>query len=542
MNQSVTKKGGDRPFGFSQNFIFDSSSDGYGWESSVFGQKAGFNYRLSHGGFNSHDVRVPDRVADGRLLNTGFEKKNYSGHLGYAWDGGEVSVSSSRHIVTDMGHVLRWTNPASGELEPANWANARAYTTSNPEVRRDASTFNLTLSDLNTYLAKAGFMAYTQKLNRETEGIGIKHAAGYAPGVVYNYETHVQDSYGGSVQTDWRIGDSHYLIAGFDYDKSVYDSDLKAFNRLTGAPTTRNFGHGYQENFGYFLQDEWRITDSLKATLGLRQTQVKTSLSRETAKPQNVGSTSDSKLVGNVGLVYSGFDNLELRALYSQGFRTPNLLQLYIGSSQWMRPNPDLKPESSQNYEIGMRYDNAGLSVDLGLFYSTLKDAMVAKNLGGRLRQYQNLEKVVTYGAELAMDYTFENWNLTPYVSATLLRYISTDQFGFKAGHVEGRPTLWGRAGLKWETPLSDNLQFHSDLNTVMTGRSYQSNANGVDSDHMPGFGTVNLNLGLEGGAEHRYNFSVSLNNIGNKAYRLPLSSLNYEPGFNVVVAAGFEY
>ncbi|MDL2268505.1 TonB-dependent receptor [Desulfosarcina sp. OttesenSCG-928-A07] len=542
----ITKKGGDKPFSFSQNFLYDSSNEGYGWQSAIFGDFQGFNYRLSYGGFNADDIRVPDSVADGRLLNTDYDKRNYSGILGYSWDGGEISFSSDRHKVTDMGHVLRWNNPATGELEPATWDEARPYTTSNPEVQRDTHTVNLGLTELNDYLAKLNFTAYVQELNRETQGIGIKNEGGYANGVVYSYEEHVQDSYGGTFQSDWRLGDDHYVILGLDYDKSKYDSDISAFNRLSGVRTGRNFGHGRQESYGYFLQHEWQITEDLSSTLGLRWTEVKTVLSKETSKPQNVGSTKDSKMVGNLGLVYSGFEDFELRALYSQGFRTPNLLQLFIGSSAWMEPNPDLKPESSQNFELGLRYHRAGWNVDLGLFYSILKDAMASRIIGysgsNALRQYQNLEEVVTYGAELGLDYTFENLNLTPYLSGTWLRYISEDQFGFKARHVDGRPEFWGKTGLKWEVPLTDDLQFYSDLNLMLTGRSYQSNADGVDTDHMPGYGVLNLNFGFEGGQEHKYNISVSLNNIGNKEYRLPLSSLNYEPGFNVVLGVGFEY
>lgn len=542
----ITKKGGDKPFAFSQNFIYDSSNDGYGWQSSVFGGFQGFNYRLSYGGFNADDIRVPSSIAGGRLLNTGFDKRNYTGKLGYEWAGGELSLTADRNKITDMGHILRWTNPETGKLEPANWANARAYTTSNPEVSRDAYTFNLALTDLNDYLAKLSFMVYSQELNRETRGIGLKNSGGYAKGVVYSYEEHKQDSYGGSFQSDWQLGDDHYVITGLDYDKSKYDSDISAFNKLSGRFRSRNFGHGYQENYGYFLQHEWQITEALKSTLGLRYTWVKTTLAKETSKPQNLGSTKDSKMVGNLGLVYSGFENLELRALYSQGFRTPNLLQLFIGSSARMQPNPDLKPESSNNYEVGLRYHQQGWNVDLGLFYSVLKDAMVSRIIGysgsNALRQYQNMEEVVTYGAELGLEYSFEELGLTPYLSGTWLRYITKDQHGFKARHVEGHPEFWGKTGLKWETPVWDSLRFYSDLNVVMTGRSYQSNADGIDTDHKPGYGTLNLNLGLEGGEEHKYNLSLSLNNIGNKAYRLPLSSLIYEPGFNVVVGIGFEY
>ena len=543
----ITKKGGDKPFAFSQQFLFDSSNEGFGWQTSAFGDYKGFNYRFSGGGFKADDVRVPDSIADGRLLNTGFDKKNYSGHLGYRWDGGEISLSSNRNEVKDMGHVLRWTNPATGKLEPANFENARPYTTSNPKVTRDAHTLNVTLNDLTAYLAKLNFSVYSQKLIRQTRGEGIKDSGGYVKGVVYNFEEHKQDSYGGTFQMDWQLGTNHYVIAGLDYDKAEYNSDSSAFNRTTGRATSRNFGEGSQETCGYFLQHEWQISDSFKSTFGLRDTFVKTILSRETARPGNVGSSSSSKLVGSLGVVYSGFENMELRALFSQGYRTPNLLQLFIGSSTWMKPNPDLNPESSNNFEIGMRYNSDhGLNVDIGLFHSTLKDAIVSRIIGyygsNTLRQYQNLEEVVTYGAELALDYNFKDLGLTPYVSGTWLRYIAKDQYGFKAKHVDGRPDLWGKIGLKWEKPVFDNFQFYSDVNVVATGKSYQANADGIDTDHRPGYGTVNLNFGVEGGEEQKYNFSVSLNNLGDKEYRLPLSSLNYEPGFNVVVAAGIEF
>ncbi|MDR1546532.1 MAG: TonB-dependent receptor plug domain-containing protein, partial [Deltaproteobacteria bacterium] len=56
----VTKKGGDKPLGFSVGLVYDGSTEGVAPKASVYGTRGGFYWRLSGAGFRGADLRMPD--------------------------------------------------------------------------------------------------------------------------------------------------------------------------------------------------------------------------------------------------------------------------------------------------------------------------------------------------------------------------------------------------------------------------------------------------------------------------------------------------
>ncbi|MCV5767540.1 TonB-dependent receptor, partial [Escherichia coli] len=90
-----------------------------------------------------------------------------------------------------------------------------------------------------------------------------------------------------------------------------------------------------------------------------------TSLARESA--------SDHEMVTSTSLRYSGFDNLELRAAFAQGYVFPTLSQLFMQTSAGgsvTYGNPDLKAEHSNNFELGARYNGNQWLIDSAVYYS----------------------------------------------------------------------------------------------------------------------------------------------------------------------------
>ena len=115
------------------------------------------------------------------------------------------------------------------------------------------------------------------------------------------------------------------------------------------------------------------------------------------------GSSDNSRPVFNVGLTWSGIPDLTLRATFAQGFRAPSLQEKYIVSSMGggtILPNPGLKPETSNSYEIGARYVHGGLSVDVAAFYSDADDYIYNStiNAAEQLSRYVNVSSAKTHG------------------------------------------------------------------------------------------------------------------------------------------------
>jgi hemoglobin/transferrin/lactoferrin receptor protein len=590
----ITKKGGEKPVAFSLNTYLDSSVHGLELQGALFGSYNGFNYRFTGSGINA-GLR---RGVNGSIPLSDFQNRYYSGRVGYQWDKGEVyvkadSYKSEIHIPTNVspGYIYY------GGLALNNITSVGLYL---PQWDRNTISAGLELRELTPYLEKVKFEAYFQNMKKDFYNLvnpyswrnnmrmGPFRGNFLASPEIRTHTFNDQDSYGGSLQTDWSLGESHHLIVGADFNRDVLiaDDDRLGIKTTTATPpmfipkVTSEPGFSYrykvtQENMSLFAQDEWEIGSGFTATLGLRQTWVSSEFNDKGGNPffEESGKKSDSHLVGSLGLVYSGINDLSLRALWSQGYRFPPLNELYLGtvhgSTARTLGNPNLKPETSNNFEVGARYDNGALNLDLGAFYSLSKNLITTQPEGADNR-FVNSDEAKTWGIEAAVNYTILDTGLTPYVTATYLNRKITDTIF--AGYVRkpgetirystdkvGQPQFFGRVGLKYQYDFSSNIQFYSDayLNWATRAKRYYfddsfvHDVNGTGNidtfdyafvtEEYPGWSTLNLTLGLEWGEEHRWNATFALRNILDRKYTIATNVIE-EPGFHVVAGVGFEF
>ncbi len=109
---------------------------------------------------------------------------------------------------------------------------------------------------------------------------------------------------------------------------------------------------------------------------------------------------------------------------YASGFRAPNAAQLngFIdpspGVNARLLPNPDLKPETSRNIELGLRGKVQGLSLDLAAFSGDFKQLIVDKKfLGGsntvnnpNVFQTINVDNASIWGLEVKGTMDWGTW------------------------------------------------------------------------------------------------------------------------------------
>lgn len=133
---------------------------------------------------------------------------------------------------------------------------------------------------------------------------------------------------------------------------------------------------------------------------------------------------TDQALSPKLGLVYALRPELALFAQVSRGFRAPPMSDVnngFTNPSGGYRtlPNPDLEPETSDNYELGMRGSFGRGSVSLTVFQNRYADFVETVTVGvntvdGLIEfQPQNVAEVEIAGLELAGDVRFgDSWRL----------------------------------------------------------------------------------------------------------------------------------
>lgn len=544
----ITKKGGDKPIGGMVKTTYDSSYNGFETVGNVAGAYEGFFYRFS-GSYTDADDR--DTPA-GHLKNTSFRQKDYSGQLGYDWDYGMVWAQVDYH---DSTMKLPGSHTAATDInmELPKWER----TTYKSGVEFDNFSDTLIKVKANVY--------YQEMIKDFINHINVTPPMPFPVGTYAQYiDTHNdQESYGGSVQSEWLLFDDHYVIFGADMNRD----DLKAttytdvrnnltppFNAGYAATGIYNYKYkGHLDTLGIFLQDEWSVLDNLRLIGGVRYTYIKSKLKSSTDPNAQQDSQSDDNFVGNLGIVYEPMKELALRANVSQGYSFPNISQLYIGTNghggATTYANPDLKPEKSINYEIGARWNSGSINVDAALFYSDAKDYITTVQVipgNDNLLQYTNISKAQTWGFELGADYTFQPIGVTPYAVFTWIERETKNSSGWKTKN-NGVPEFQGQLGVKWQRDLFADYTFFADLNYIYNGDAKSSsratNTGVVTTTKYDSWGTVNLAMGFESHYDDCVNYfgTLALRNLFDKEYAYARNNL-IEPGFHAVATFGITY
>jgi outer membrane receptor protein involved in Fe transport len=129
----------------------------------------------------------------------------------------------------------------------------------------------------------------------------------------------------------------------------------KSPDTLANAPNATNL------SYGVFGQDEVTLTSRLRMTAGLRYHNVKTEALATPGWDITGLDFSDRNVVGALTTTYQVTGYLNFLASYGRGFRSPNIIErLFNGltpeGSGFQLLNPALKSETSNNFDLGMKY------------------------------------------------------------------------------------------------------------------------------------------------------------------------------------------
>lgn len=225
---------------------------------------------------------------------------------------------------------------------------------------------------------------------------------------------------------------AHRLVYGVDLSetRTARPRDRTEYNLTTGTSTqtvagetfpNKNFPDTGTRRAGAYVQDEIALADGRVALIpGLRYDTYRLTPRPDAAfassnpgrQPAEIAASQLSPKLGalvKLGLVYSAY------AQYARGFRAPpyddaNSAFTNTASGYEVFPNPDLKPETSDSYEIGLRGAFGRGSLGLALFDNRYRDfietvrvSSVDTNGNGIVREFQaqNLTRVRITGAEL---------------------------------------------------------------------------------------------------------------------------------------------
>ena len=294
-----------------------------------------------------------------------------------------------------------------------------------------------------------------------------------------------------------------------------------------------------------YASADYQLTPTLTLNGGARYTHVRTDMERADGTKvssgvsapvsSTTGKETNSRVVFNAGLIWRPTSPVSVRLAWTQGFRTPLLQERFIDTTMGqagsvLEGNPDLKPETSNNFEFGVRWVPGNATFDASIFYNRASDyitsMLVSSSRSGSIYRYDNVAKAHTVGLELAGSYRIGTTGFEPHVSLTALRR-TFEQDGISTSDT-GTPGLRVTYGVKWtgDTALgrtSANLFARSA--TKADSYSFSTGT----TEHYDGWTTLNFTAGLDFGPSKNYSLNVGLYNLTNTDYVTPMSL--YEAG-----------
>lgn len=212
---------------------------------------------------------------------------------------------------------------------------------------------------------------------------GGRYVYDYPP-VDVNYDGSRGRWWGGELRFLSTVLPGHKIMAGgelrhdgrqeqFNYD--AYGADWRdSHTRLSHA---------------FYLQHEYRASDALLLSLGLRYDHFRQS-----------GETEQSfnpRLAAVIGLT----PETTLKAMAGTAFRAPNNYEKYYAATG-STANPDLRPERIRTYELALdHYWSANLRSNASVYYYRIRDMISLADIGGGAFQYVNADDAKGKGVEL---------------------------------------------------------------------------------------------------------------------------------------------
>jgi hemoglobin/transferrin/lactoferrin receptor protein len=361
--------------------------------------------------------------------------------------------------------------------------------------------------------------------------------------------------------------DRHELTIGTDGQFNLLKSDAHKTDIFTGAETKIDTRYPDGKNnmnlFGSFFQHTLKLAEGkvvINDGLRFNYTTLHSTLV-DTAIQFNIPVTdlkqANKALTGNLGVAFMPSDELRLTANLSSGFRSPNfddMTKVFESTnSMLIVPNKDLKPEYSQNAEIGIGYNNGSFELNTYGFYTLFNNAMVIDKYtyngqdsilynGNIIQVYasQNKARAFLYGG--GVDATYRpmlHFSIYGSINYTYGRFNQGDSLLIPLDHI---PPVTGRFGIRYATS-----KWYTELYSLYNGKKKLVDYNLAGEDNLPyatpngspSWYTVNFRAGVT--IAKRVQVQAGIENILDRNYRYFASGMS-APGRNFVLAVRFKY
>jgi vitamin B12 transporter len=210
-----------------------------------------------------------------------------------------------------------------------------------------------------------------------------------------------------------------------------------------------------------------------------------------------------SKDTSSAGYAYQVTPAVKVMGSYSTGFRAPTLYQIYGDYG-----DRNLKPETSQNREVGLSYDKSGDSAKLVLYRNRISNLIstsaTVTTCSAGFFCYYNVGQATLSGATLSGGTSWMGYNLRASMDWLSARNDITGKFlNLRAAH---------SANLAAERMLGS---WNVGLEAQLVGHRFENAANTIN---LAGYALINFTA--QTAINRDWTVSTRVENLGNRTYQ----------------------
>ena len=342
------------------------------------------------------------------------------------------------------------------------------------EGSRERISFKIDMTPKGTSLMDTGsFTLYIQ--DTEQQQVTVQQQVSFLNGMqaaptptMRSSNFQFNQSLEGMTLQAYKASAKHQMVYGFDYEKTETTRPRTRFetNLLTGTVSFSVDGETYPNKTfpdsesvrkALFFNDRINLSDNQILSLGFRYDDYELNTTTDTlflngnSLAYQIKDVGDSETSLKVGYLYDISPDLTFYSQYSEGFRAPdyenaNTVFTNFAYRYTVRPNPNLKSETSKSYEAGLRGQQDQGDWELAIYKNKVKDFINAEAIGFSplglvIYQYDNYERVDIKGIEFEY-----NKEVSERLSAKFALAVSSgeDDTGASMAEVDPKELIFG--------------------------------------------------------------------------------------------------
>ena len=307
-------------------------------------------------------------------------------------------------------------------------------------------------------------------------------------------------------------------------------------------------------NLDPYVQASWQFLPTWHLDTGLRYSNVHYESDDHyivAGNGDDSGSTDYQKLLPSVALGWEILPELYAYASYGKGFETPTFTEMAYPTLATSGINFDLKPASSDTYELGLKSQNAFGMFTLAVFNTVTKNDIVPDDANAGRNTFRNAEQTLRQGAELAWQHQlWQDLKLSAsysYLDATFdadIAATTTKPLIEKGTYIPGIAKNQAFTRIAWQPKQG----FQAGLEARYMDKIYVDD---INSDTAPSYTVVAANVGylwvnrdwkvnsyarVDNLFDRNYVGSVIVNDSNSRFFE-PVDGRNFSVGMSVTKA-----